>query len=62
MKTFMKIFETFVIFIAAVLFVICLLRGIHYANNSIPNYDKSCYYLLLAIINYLVCINLCEND
>ena len=54
--------KTFISFVAGLSTIICTVIGVYYANKSIPNYDESCYCLLLAIINYLTCIYLDKND
>jgi len=58
----MKMLKDFIIFIAGLSTVVCTLVGIYYANKSMQNYDEGCYYLLIAIINYLTCIYLDKND
>lgn len=38
---------------------VCIILGVHYGINN--NFDESCYYLLLCIINYMTCLD-CMKD
>lgn len=53
----MNIFKCFLY----ILVIICLITSIYISCKQNPDYSEANFYLLLAVFNYISCININKN-